>query len=334
VARTVASNGTDREVEGVAAPSDHRKRRHVWVYFKVFDADDPLDQDNPNMADVGLIDDDAVGGDNRGGGGMGSYEEMTNALGQAVAPLIISMQPGDNYRAAASVLVNARLQVSQADADALNGTEKSSRSWSGYEVPVVWSEMLTVWRKLHVEVDSMAMADVSNTQTGIIPSAPTFDPGNNRAIIPIAGLQPDFEKPHQHKVGRIDILTFGSFTTIDTNIDSSPYYEVEIINAPANIVNAAGVSYTLWDDDAGSVAPFTMVGFDEPPVTLPKVPDTGLMAEVFAKAYVDVPAPDMQYYDNDAPFHYNVHDKDEARERGNDKRNLTSSEDYWAVHIT
>jgi len=66
----------------------------------------------------------------------------------------ISMQPGDNYRAAASVLVNAPLQVGQADADALNGAEDSSRSWSGYKVPVVWSEMLTVWRKLHVETVS------------------------------------------------------------------------------------------------------------------------------------------------------------------------------------
>jgi hypothetical protein len=74
----------------------------VWVYLKVFDVDDPFDQLHAGMPNVNLIDGDAVGGDNRGGGGVGNYEEMTDALGRAVVPLVVSMQPGDNYRAAAA----------------------------------------------------------------------------------------------------------------------------------------------------------------------------------------------------------------------------------------
>ena len=151
------------------------------------------------MPDVGIIDGDADGPDNRPSGETPWTDSAgTDEDGKATVTFTVSMQPGNNYRAGASVLQDAIEQSHQTTADALGHTFAG-----GYSVPVVWSPMLTVWRKLHVEVDSMSMVDESNTQTAIIPSAPTFDPSNNHAMIPLAGLQDDFKKPDQHKVGRM-----------------------------------------------------------------------------------------------------------------------------------
>lgn len=67
------------------------------------------------------------------------------------------MQPGDNIRAVATLRQDALSQSTQADADALSVTKKLHRNgnFSGWHKGAYWSQMLTVWRKLHVEVDSM-----------------------------------------------------------------------------------------------------------------------------------------------------------------------------------
>ena len=65
--------------------------------------DDPFDQNHPDMPSVYLIDGDTVGGDNRGGDpAVGNDQAITNEYGQASVTLTLSMQPGNNYRAAAS----------------------------------------------------------------------------------------------------------------------------------------------------------------------------------------------------------------------------------------
>ncbi|HNQ23169.1 MAG TPA: hypothetical protein PKK06_08760, partial [Phycisphaerae bacterium] len=143
----------------------------VTVYFRVWDVDDPFDQLHgpghpPEMAEipgVEVIDNDRIGNDNRGGydPAVGTYTANTDADGYATVIVTVSMQPGNNYRACASCLADAIQQATQAQADALSvdGDENdvfAVYGWfCGYQVPVVWSRMLTVWRKLHVETDSM-----------------------------------------------------------------------------------------------------------------------------------------------------------------------------------
>ena len=58
------------------------------------------------------------------------------------------------------------------------------------------------------------------------------------------------------------------------------------------------------------------------------------MDDVFAWAYVDAPPPDMQYYDWNTTFSINVRNNEEAVTTGSQNRDLTSSQEYWAVHIT
>ena len=310
----------------------------LTVYFKVWDVDDPFDQLNPSMPNVSLIDANTTGPDNRGPEAQPlpwTATGTTDAEGKARVTFTVSMQPGNNYRAAASLLQDAlsAAQLDQTKADATDDDypyPDKPGDFSGYKVPATWSQMLTVWRKLHVETDSMAAPDFTNSINGFLSSAPTYNPANGRATIPIPVLPTEFRATDQHKVGRIDIAVFGSYVTIGTTM-SPP--SVEIRDAPSDIADALGLPFTLWDDDAGSVPPFHMVGFDALPVTLPKIPDTGLMDSVFRNAYVDVPSPDLQYFDNDAAFDLNVVE-DEAVTRGNARRNLASSADYWAVHVT
>jgi len=143
----------------------------VDVYFRVFDVDDPFDQlnacdpadpDKPCVANVGLIDSNTSGPDNRPTPEPPRfYSVPSDENGQASITVTVTMQPGNNYRAAASVIREAvQTQIDQGKADALSVYTKDGKSYpngsfAGYKVPVVWSPMLTVWRKLHVETDSM-----------------------------------------------------------------------------------------------------------------------------------------------------------------------------------
>jgi hypothetical protein len=137
----------------------------VTVYFKVFDVDDPFDQLNPDMPNVSLIDPTPTSGpDNRPSGEAPwtpPSAPTTDSEGKARVTFTVSMQPGNNYRAGASLIQAALTQNTtyggqtvnpQQHADALNVL---GGSWSGYSTPLTWSQMLTVWRKLTLEVDSM-----------------------------------------------------------------------------------------------------------------------------------------------------------------------------------
>ena len=127
------------------------------MYFKVWDVDDPFDQLNPNMPDVHLIDADASGPDNRGTDpAPGTYTGTTDDAGKTRVTITVSMQPGNNYRAGASVLQDAIDQPPAGQTMQQVAGAPGPTFTSGYSVPLVWSPMLTVWRKLWVERDTMA----------------------------------------------------------------------------------------------------------------------------------------------------------------------------------
>ncbi|MGB2985951.1 MAG: hypothetical protein WBE26_08710, partial [Phycisphaerae bacterium] len=145
----------------------------VTVYFKVWDVDDPFDQLHSDMPDVSLIDGNTTGPDNRGSGPAESPQTATtDEDGKATVTFTVFTQPGDNYRAGASVLEDAINQATQATADALN---QNGGSWSGYSVPLVWSQMLTVWRKLHVETDSMTRPTFAENTIDALWNQPRWD---------------------------------------------------------------------------------------------------------------------------------------------------------------
>jgi hypothetical protein len=132
------------------------------IYFKSFDLDDP----SANAAPIDT--NGSVGDDNRGGvgtpahagllspvGGTGttnSASAKTDTSGNASVDLVVTMQAGDNFMVAASddltylnaLTVNQILLQDSGGNIVGSGTPKAKAS-----------PMLTVWRRVHVEVDSM-----------------------------------------------------------------------------------------------------------------------------------------------------------------------------------
>lgn len=118
----------------------------ITVYFRVWDVDDPSSTTAP-VDPSGAI----TGPDNRGQAawvgepiGEATTTATTDSNGLATATLIVSMQPGDNYRVTAACINHSTGLGSQGSAD------------FGLTPPVgAMTEMLTVWRSLHIERDAM-----------------------------------------------------------------------------------------------------------------------------------------------------------------------------------
>lgn len=118
----------------------------ITVYFRVWDVDDPSST-TPPIDPSGAI----TGPDNRGQAawvgepiGEATTTATTDSNGLATATLIVSMKPGDNYRVTAACINHSTGLGSQGSAD------------FGLTPPVgAMTEMLTVWRSLHIERDAM-----------------------------------------------------------------------------------------------------------------------------------------------------------------------------------
>ena len=133
---------------------------NITVYFHAFDVDDPSSTSAP-------VDDETTIADNRGVSADGSFNvtALTLTNGTCSTNFHVSMQPGDNFRIVASVISNFYGQCAAAQTN-----DHGALVWqnSTNEIPTAYtSDMLTVWRRLHVEVDSMG-AVTSNYVTGNI----------------------------------------------------------------------------------------------------------------------------------------------------------------------
>lgn len=142
-----------------------RANQAVWV--KWFDVDDPVANNSP------LDPNGSSGGDNRSDGNSGfvNYPTapsgaktnlgVTDIAGQVVFPIRVGMQPGNNYRVLAALDQDL---LSNYENDAVHYTKQTT------EGEGIFSELMTIWRKLHIEVDTMGPVtgnSVHTTITGI-----------------------------------------------------------------------------------------------------------------------------------------------------------------------
>jgi hypothetical protein len=150
------------------------------VTLKIIDVDDPspsataLDPDYNHLVDPNDISGEQ-GNDNTGdvGGGRSAVfvnndsTELTCTLGSdgiaringQLPQLKVSMCPGDNYRVAVAQ-TPSDLGVLQVTNPSGGGYVKPSDGQSRSFTKGLISEMLTVWRKLHVEQDTMKLIDI------------------------------------------------------------------------------------------------------------------------------------------------------------------------------
>lgn len=132
------------------------------VYLKAFDPDDPSQISDPSKA---LDPNEDKGDDNIKGAGLiaewgiflpqltRKIEITTDSEGEATAVFKVNQQPGNNYRIAVAIK-DTDLNVLQVTNPSGQGfVTPDDKSVSGFNGAI--TPMLTVWRKLHIEVDSM-----------------------------------------------------------------------------------------------------------------------------------------------------------------------------------
>jgi hypothetical protein len=295
----------------------------VMVYFKVWDVDDPFDQKNPNMPDVGIIDGDASGPDNRPAGEQPwTGTDTTDENGKTSVIFTVSMQPGNNYRAGASLLEDAMTQGTQSKADALGATFTS-----GYSVPLVWSPMLTVWRKLWIERDTMQAPGLTQmTITGTAGAVSANVPVAGQSTVDLGQNLPDeFSDLNLYEEGTIRFFgcPIGSdtFPIMESTSEWDPwaYDSVVILGVPGAC--AVGSAYILRDDDASGV--------------LPHYPGGGqLLIDAFAGAYI-LPVYAGAQYEDVVAFDMHLSDQDVEYGWGSwaDARDLSSSAEFWSCLV-
>lgn len=123
------------------------------IHFKAYDVDDP-------SADSPPIDDESKAADNNGGAGHFPNQQaqdsaITNSSGVAELIFTVTMRPGDNFRVVASLTTQYFNHIRPRQGDSAGRIESAYEP--GNFIPDKYqTAMLTVWRKLHFELDKMA----------------------------------------------------------------------------------------------------------------------------------------------------------------------------------
>ncbi|MBR3085303.1 MAG: tetratricopeptide repeat protein [Kiritimatiellae bacterium] len=179
-----ARDKVDVEVSLSAAPP-----HPITVYLRSFDVDDPTDDSAP-------VDNEANEEDNRGAtpkragaftGESGGVFELQFNAGQktATCEFQTTMQPGDNFRVVANGDKDFLLDLENKDSSQNTGGTTSIKNANKQRIcdknipgnpsdkeirfPLQYaSPVLTVWRLLHIEVDSMAAPPSSGTEKNFV----------------------------------------------------------------------------------------------------------------------------------------------------------------------
>lgn len=265
-----ASDTINRRIARVRAATNFGQ--NVPVYFRAFDIDDP-------STDAAPVDPNGSAGvDNRGtpqAGTLSAASVQTDANGVAQVDFTVSMQPGDNFVIAAS--------RDQAYLNALVIDGINLRDSNNVQLPTSKAratQMLTVWRRVHIEVDSMGL--VSGNQVTGRTSSVTPNPSANTTVV-AAGNTANLEL-NRFQNGRMVLTNVGSYAIV-SNTATSVTVQGIINSVPHN------TNYTLYDDDDfNNNNGTTLIGDIGENVS---APDTSLIQDsdspalnVFAAAYV------------------------------------------------
>ncbi|HNO80362.1 MAG TPA: hypothetical protein PKN33_20130 [Phycisphaerae bacterium] len=348
---TCPNNGDLRIFPGKQSPTDAQAaiRRQVvveaqispaiadcTVEFRLWDVDDPFDQNNPAMTNVGLIDNDTSGPDNRLPAGVndpaiGATTATTDANGVAqVTEIEVSMNPGNNYRAAASLAAGLLATVTQTNADANSPPPE-----------VKFTKMLTIWRKLWVETDSMARPTFAQNTVSTSWNDPRFV--NGTLVLDV--LDQDNDDDFTNGFIRIKATGFPDIVTriityTQTAFDDEISTNISVATWGGR-PNSGNCDFS--DDDLAVQVTFTAgvvgsdIGTGNPPTgSLPLADTTGL-ATHYAPAYIE---PDFSLTEHTSlgsiPFQKNIENIEEkaAWTPILPLRGLpVSTADYWTAYV-
>jgi hypothetical protein len=246
-------DGVDRRLVRVTA-SLSQPIPNVPVYFRNFDLDDPATDTTIDIN--GTAGDDNSGTPTAGqllfangcGANGASVFCPTDASGVATIVFVVTRQPGNNFAIAAG------LTPAEVNAVNINGIELTNGS--GQMIPtscptqsVCRSEMLTVWRRLHIEVDSMGNS-IQNRAIGTIPATTKFRFGETKTVT-LNPTSPATLEPNRFDGGRL-YVNFRSFAvTCDLSMGQTcnTATTVTVRNTGAAVTLFADTPFELYDDD-------------------------------------------------------------------------------------
>lgn len=304
------------------------------VFVRVYDVDDPT----PTAFDAGgQVDTNGdAGGDNIGSdedhddfhfissgavsnasvqksGNNQQYaacDVTLDANNEATIEMQVSMQPGDNFRAAIALDPSDFSTIQVTSPGGSGFLKPNSEVPQGFKGDV--SDMLTVWRSLSLEFDTMAAPPAGNFPPDRQSVAGLQWPISSQVIVASLGVPDDFYKSGIAFVG-------GGQLSIATNAPSALTFSAAADAATqAQMTNHA---FTIVDDDGrGLPADYSAV--------LPRqLPITDRLRARFVTAYIELKdvgslntATEVPFEANAAPALFTSMD---------DARNVEDSDGYW-----
>lgn len=313
----------------------------VGISFSWYDMDDPS-SDNLAVDSNG-----SAGQDNRGDHQYLKFfsDLVTDANGEARLVMKLAKQPGDNLRFSASAVGSTataqsnvmKTVVSSGIELTVNGRALPVSSTTSTLAPLLATPMLTTWRRLHIERDSMGMV-ANNFETRTVTGVTLTHVG---WVVELGGRA---LYDQRFEGGRV-VLSGGPLGTISVPILVSSAHTVLVQSG----VSAAwiGSSVKLYDDDDMNFNDGASMdgdtGEDVP------MPDIGWMQDSddplrnkFARAFI-IPTYDLGRGDGALPFFLNMPKSDSTVSYSSDAEFLSVAKfdnfalrndpDFWAVYL-
>lgn len=295
-------------------------RQGITVHFRALDVDDPSANGPP-------IDDEGSAQDNRGSpqtAVLSANSAITNAEGVAEVTFAPTMQPGDNFRVAVACCNGcwlSRLQVPQNVADGRVLYADGSIVPEGVHI----TPMLTVWRRLWVERDTMSAPAPYETQVpGTVDSIARNVPVAGQSTVDLGQNLPDeLADLNLFEEGTIVFIACpggaGTFGVCESTSNAVTDDEVIILGVPGTCAN--GSDYILSDDDNLSV--------------LPHYPSGGpLLTAAFAEAYILPLYLGAEYQDVVGfDMHLGAYDIEYGWGTWDDGKDVSSSACVWSCFV-
>jgi hypothetical protein len=306
---------------------------HVEVTFGLFDLDDP----SSNAAPVDP--NGAAGNDNisdftgrPAGGGLSASGGWTDKFGRVSVRLTVSRQPGNNFAvtAATDPFYAAALRLRATDGTIIE--DSGGIPLTDARARAKRTPMLTVWRRVHIEVDRMANV-TGNSVTGVVAGVATDSPRRGLSTIdlglnlPAPGALGTDGLLNRFEGGTITISINGSSTAFGVLTNTAALTGNDRIIVRGTVPAAAvGKRYRLVDDDEahgfgdGAAIPF---------------PDTGRLATCFAPAYI-LPVFDLSNPTPVVPFVLNTPGSAPSDLRSLfrfDNSRYAKQETYWVAYL-
>lgn len=377
------ANSTDRSLIKVRA-TILPAIPNVKINFKTFDLDDPSAASTPidTTGSSGNDNNGTVTGGTRAGllsgnGCATSTDRLkdcsSDSNGIYEATLKLTIQPGDNFAVAASLTDTYLSNITFNGTDGtklVDGANKLipiSSEANSDSVPAVRTSMLTVWRKVHFEGDSMQNV-TGNSVTGTVTDTKKVSNGTQTLNLSVMNLEPDrFDGgtmtithgtiTRTFKVLSVTYDTTTTPPTIVTHANTASAVTFSNNAGAFNVVN--GDSFTLYDDDDFNDNEGTTLRGDEGEVM--PAPDTSMTSliyptdnpcsdvltsycNVFASAYTK-PIYDLPNATTKVPFVLNLPMSVDITQTGAipaevqaafrfDNSTLSDMDQFWAVYFT